>query len=128
MASTTPRLGLTKPANSENYSVDVWNHNMEKIDDAVGDISYMDQYLATAGTAEFTLKKGAAYLVVINRLNASDTNQHGLYLVQAHSANSCVKTISPASALSSISISGLKLTIVTGVNYTGIAVIRLGQF
>ena len=33
MASTTSNLGLTKPANGENYSLDVWNQNMQKIDD-----------------------------------------------------------------------------------------------
>lgn len=33
MSSTTSRLGLTKPASGENYSLDVWNTNMQKIDD-----------------------------------------------------------------------------------------------
>lgn len=32
MASTTSNLGLTKPANGENYSLDVWNNNWDKID------------------------------------------------------------------------------------------------
>ena len=36
MATTTTNLGLTKPAGSEGYSVDVWNGNMDKIDTAVG--------------------------------------------------------------------------------------------
>ena len=34
MASTTSNLGLTKPAGSEAYNVDVWNNNFEKIDDS----------------------------------------------------------------------------------------------
>lgn len=33
MASTTSYLGLTKPAAGEGYSLDVWNNNMQKIDD-----------------------------------------------------------------------------------------------
>lgn len=33
MSTTTSRLGLTKPASGENYSLDVWNTNMQKIDD-----------------------------------------------------------------------------------------------
>ena len=36
MASTTTNLELTKPANGENYSLDVWNANMQKIDDFAG--------------------------------------------------------------------------------------------
>lgn len=36
MASSTTNIGLTKPAASENYSVDVWNTNMDKIDTAIG--------------------------------------------------------------------------------------------
>lgn len=34
MASTTSNLGLIKPASGEGYSLDVWNTNMQKIDDA----------------------------------------------------------------------------------------------
>lgn len=33
MASTTTNMGLTKPANGEAYSVDVFNNNFEKIDE-----------------------------------------------------------------------------------------------
>lgn len=33
MASTTSNLGLTKPANGEAYSIDVFNQNFQKIDD-----------------------------------------------------------------------------------------------
>jgi len=34
MATTTTNIGLTKPAASENYDVDVWNTNMDLIDSA----------------------------------------------------------------------------------------------
>lgn len=34
MASTTTELGLTKPAGGEAYSIDVFNQNFQKIDDA----------------------------------------------------------------------------------------------
>lgn len=38
MASTTSKLGLTKPASGEAYSLDVVNTNMQKIDDFAGSI------------------------------------------------------------------------------------------
>lgn len=38
MASTTSKLGLTKPASGEGYSLDVFNQNFQKIDDFAGSI------------------------------------------------------------------------------------------
>lgn len=38
MASSTTNLSLTKPASNENYSLDVWNQNFQKIDDFAGTV------------------------------------------------------------------------------------------
>ena len=137
MSSSTSRLQLTKLADSENFSNTVLNANWDKVDNGygtlnsqIGNIQQTDQkYANNATTHTFTLETGCLYLVCIDKLNSADANVAcGLYMVQAHSGNSAVRTIAASSGVTSISISGLTLTVVIGSTYTGVSVIRVGKW
>lgn len=55
MASTTSALALTKPANGENYSLDVWNGNMQKIDDFAIKLVQMKEIIAQNNDTTYTM-------------------------------------------------------------------------
>lgn len=66
MASTTSNLGLTKPAAGEGYSLDVWNENMQKIDDQFSattiSLTIANQKI-TSAERKFAVKVGKVVVV-----------------------------------------------------------------
>ena len=68
-------------------------------------------------------------MVVIDKLNTGDAGTAcGMYMVQAHSGFSALRTIAQSAAISAIEVNKLTLTITTSANYVGIALIRLAQW
>lgn len=55
MATTTSALALTKPENGENYSLDVWNGNMQKIDDFASKLVQMKEVIAQNNDTTYTM-------------------------------------------------------------------------
>lgn len=58
MASTTSKLGLTKPASGEAYSIDVVNQNMQKIDDFAADLTRKTTHRGTANSNYISALEG----------------------------------------------------------------------
>ena len=94
MASSTSHMNLTKPANSENYSVDTWNQNMQKIDDfcypADVSISLDTTKVAVRGWGRISVKKLCGLLVI---------NAHGLYALSPIANETDIATISGVSGI-----------------------------
>lgn len=106
-----------------------WSWDEYALKSQIGEIKYTEQYTDSARTMTFNLETGCAYLVCINKLNTSDANlASGLYLVQAHAANSTVRTVVASSAISSITVSQLTLTVAVNTTYCGVSLVRIGKY
>ena len=151
MAATgtpTPNIGLRIPLGTDPASVDDINYNSEVIDTKLGAVgstsvqaqldalnskianfNIVQEYASSPSTKTFALTSGACYMVVIDKLNSGDSGTAcGMYMVQAHSGSSALRTIAQSAAISDIEVNKLTLTITTSSNYVGIAVIRLAQW
>lgn len=127
---------ISIPAMTDQPDASVFSNCIDKEADAINtlnsqiaNLSIVQEYASSPATKTFTLASGGCYMVVIDKLNAGDAGTAcGMYMVQAHSGVSALRTIAQSAALSAITVDKLTLTITTSANYVGIAVIRLAQW
>lgn len=82
MATTTPNLGLTKPATSDNVDITVINRNMDIIDSAVG--GGISSVSATDDTNTITVPRDGIYLVsLVGQKQSTAVGAHKILLNNA---------------------------------------------
>lgn len=82
MATTTPNLGLTKPATSDNVDITVINRNMDIIDSAVG--GGISSVSATDDTNTITVPRDGTYLVsLVGQKQSAAVGAHKILLNNA---------------------------------------------
>ena len=85
-------------------------------------------YTESASTYSYskTLESGAAYLLIITKLNTTTAAYNGVYLISAHSTNSSVVTLAAASSsVNSVSCSGVTLSVSVKTSYVKLDLIKL---
>lgn len=78
-----------------------------------------------ADTYTKTLDFQSIYLITVGKLNSSNGNYNGMYLVTTHRVVSSIRTIVSSDAVDSITINAGTLSITTKTTYTIASIMRL---
>ena len=126
MASTTSNLGLTKPAVNEGYSLDVWNGNMQKLEDKLGMLPRVIQ--TAAGVSEFQVEQNRNNWICGLLICNTDGGGNGVYYIDVMDQGTFgVTTIAKNSGNNTViggSFSGNKLILTATLNGTRLVFYR----
>lgn len=114
MATTTPNLGLVKPATTDGVNINVINENMDKLDAVHGQLVNIQEAVTTSATLaptgiSFTLTKRAIVDAAITYLNVATKE---IMIANGDSSASYIQQYARAETTTAKTVSWLRVTAV----------------